>query len=788
MNGSLRRRTVSFMVCIGAYSTLAQVLLMREMLVVFFGNELTLAVILAAWLLGIGGGAALARWIVDRLSLGAMRWTLSLLGVALGVLLSMQFIAVRRLPEFAGITFGQYASLGVILCSVVGICVPVCLVLGFAFPAACCVLNRISSTDGGDPVDVTHIYTAEACGSMVAGLILTFVILSWLPPFGVMMCGVGLAAMAFGLMLPLRGGVGVGISLIVILTVTGANTPIARRIQDAADQLRWKSFGVLADSPEQHGVQLMCSEDSLYQNLAVTRLEDQYTLYGNGEVLMTFPDPYEDEYAIHFIMAQNPNANRVLILGAVTPGAIAELLKYPVQRLVCVELDRAVFDVPAEIQPAMFQKVLSNSTVEMVFADGVRYLTRCCETFDMVIVSASAPTTASANRYFTDSFFRNVARVLAPGGLMSTSLPVSERLMDDAAVLGGSVYQTMTNVFDKVLVTAESEPRLFAGGEDAPLTFERQTLFARSRDAGIEMTYFRPEYFLVDDAISPEKCAYVRSRFQIAQAVTNSSLQPVSYYNSMVLWSLFSSSGMTGLLRHLRGLRVAPLIVEVLVFGFAVLLVSVGIRWSGKGGSGWGRSMLLMMIASTGACGMALEVLLIFVFQSMYGYVYARIGLIVGLFMLGLLLGALSGRRLALRGHRITLLALMGIETGLLLFACLLPLIMRLASCVGIVANAAWAGEGLIFLCVMGVGWAVGGEFPLANAVLHHDGASVSVAAAVTDASDHLGAALGAFVVGVLLLPVLGIAGTGMLLAALKAAMIMSLAGAGLTLRSTRRG
>ena len=191
--------------------------------------------------------------------------------------------------------------------------------------------------------------------------------------------------------------------------------------------------------------------------------------------------------------------------------------------------------------------------------------------------------------------------------------------------------------------------------------------------------------------------------------------------------------------------------------------------------------MVLLLVASTGACGMALEVLLIFVYQSLYGYVYGRIGLIVGLFMLGLVAGAPSGRWLAARGHRLAACLLGSIEALLLVFACLVPGIMRF------VAASGSRGEGVICLCVAAVGWAVGAEFPLANGLLRRAGVSVGVAAAVTDASDHLGAAVGALVVGVLLLPVLGIEATGLVLASVKAAALLCLAGSLIALRPRRR-
>ncbi|MEE9200547.1 MAG: hypothetical protein V3V45_03785, partial [Candidatus Brocadiales bacterium] len=61
---------IAALILIGAIATIAQVLLVRELLVVFYGNELCLGVIFGAWLLGVavgaGVGAILVRKITDR--------------------------------------------------------------------------------------------------------------------------------------------------------------------------------------------------------------------------------------------------------------------------------------------------------------------------------------------------------------------------------------------------------------------------------------------------------------------------------------------------------------------------------------------------------------------------------------------------------------------------------------------------------------------------------------------------------------------------------------------------
>lgn len=84
-------------------------------------------------------------------------------------------------------------------------------------------------------------------------------------------------------------------------------------------------------------------------------------------------------------------------------------------------------------------------------------------------------------------------------------------------------------------------------------------------------------------------------------------------------------------------------------------------------------------------------------------------------------------------------------------------------------------------LLVVLAGWAVGAEFHLGNRLLVD--ADVSSAAAVTYASDHIGAAAGALLAGVVLIPVLGIAGACSVLAAFKVTGLLLLGSAVATRR-----
>jgi spermidine synthase len=85
----------------------------------------------------------------------------------------------------------------------------------------------------------------------------------------------------------------------------------------------------------------------------------------------------------------------------------------------------------------------------------------------------------------------------------------------------------------------------------------------------------------------------------------------------------------------------------------------------------------------------------------------------------------------------------------------------------------------MILFCLVGVTGVIGGLlFPLAAFVRLNDQASAAGAAAAVDTADHVGAAVGALVTGVVLVPVVGLAGTCLVVALMKVLSSLFVVGA----------
>jgi spermidine synthase len=786
------RCVLASMFCLGLFSVIGQVTCVREMLVAFFGNELTVGVVLSTWLASISLGAFAARLLLSRIDdADRLRRVLCVLGGCLALLLPLQVQWIRVARSVLGVPAGEYASLHVVFgCAVVAF-LPSCAMIGLFFPVACARLAAVTG-GGGESGEsavspASRVYSWEAVGSALGGAALTYLLLPLLSPLRIV--AGGSAAGLLIAVLNARGSRGrTVLGLLAAVALASAAIPVLTPVEEASVRARWRAFGVLPDAhaeSEAGGarVRFVGHENTVYQNLALFESLGQYALYANGEVMSVFPDAFAYEPDVHFVMAQKPDARRVLLLGGNPVGEVPELLKYPLEALVHVEIDPGVGRLVRSAVPGVFDAAVRDRRLQRVTGDAARYIMTCRETFDVVLVRAPSPSTAGANRFYTREFFQAVKRMLSPGGFVQTSVTSSVRLQDEAAELGASVYRALKSVFPVVLVTAGEDNVLLAG--DAGLTFDRQTLFERSRAVGIANQCFRPEYFLGSDDIDPDKCSYVVKRFESVNVRANTILRPSTYLHQLVLWSRYSESGVGPVLRRLQGPELPFRICSVVTYGIgALLFVSAAIAvWQrGGGGSGlgrgWARVQIAVLIGTTGFCGMAIEMLLVLVFQGLYGYIYTRIGLIVAMFMLGLVAGAPSGRWMAGKGGRMPWLLMGAVELLLAVFPFAIILLVHAAALPAGSTSLLRALEAAVYGCVVVAGWAVGAEFPLGNRLLMDAGGSVGAAAAVTDASDHCGAALGSLLVGVLLVPVFGLRAACLALIAVKVVGLTLLCGA----------
>jgi hypothetical protein len=196
---------------LGAWSQVAQALLIRESLVVFYGNEVSLGAFYGSWLLWLAvGSAAALGWEArrgedrDRAVAGALRLILC----TLPLVLILQLLALRSVRWLLAVSAGEFVPLGDLFLTLTLVNLPGGLLLGLAFPLVCRLLGQGGAGAGAGALrPVARTYAADALGALAGGVLFTFVLIRWqgpVPTLGLTAVALALTALALRPTSPVR--------------------------------------------------------------------------------------------------------------------------------------------------------------------------------------------------------------------------------------------------------------------------------------------------------------------------------------------------------------------------------------------------------------------------------------------------------------------------------------------------------------------------------------------------------------------------------------------------------
>lgn len=693
--GASGSRAVVF--ALGFVTLVSQTIVLREFLGVFGGNELVIGMALAIWMLLTALGAYAGRTVATfRAVESILFWLLTLLSV-LPLVTIFVLHAGRNVAFPYGTAIGPWQGFvaGAILLG------PICLTSGALFTLA---VRALVAGPGGSAI--ARAYALEAAGSVAGGVLYNTIGVFFLSTYQ------ALVVLAFG------GLVAAGLAGRRLNVGRARLIPALIVVLLALVESRY-DLDRLARGHLFPGQRVLLSRDTPHGNLTVTGEGEQKNFFENGTLFFSTGDVIPTEEAVHYAMVQHPRPRTVLLIGGGVAGSALEVLKYGVKRVDYIEVNPALADAGR-----MFTRSLDDQRIRVIPRDGRLFVKTARERYDVALVNVPEPLTAQLSRYYSAEFLTELKRTLAEGAVVQYSLfPAAEYRGIEARSVSSILVATLRTAFKNVLIVPGARDYYLAS--DSALSIDVARMIA---ERGIPTVYVNDNY--LDDALNRARSEKLMQGLDPG-ATAGRDLEPIAYLRTIEYW--------------LSGFGERPWIPGVLMLVLAVVAISR-------------MDAVSLGMFTGGFAASALELVILFGFQVVYGIVFQMLGLLITLFMAGLASGAWVIRRGWVRPG-------MTRFVGVQLLIALLAVVFALA----LPAMVGQADYMVVIYVLFGLGifklgMLVGAEFALAAGL--QSGSPSDVGGSLYGV-DLFGSAVGALITAVYVIPLYGLDGACFIVAGL---------------------
>ncbi|MDY6842533.1 MAG: hypothetical protein SVW57_00385, partial [Thermodesulfobacteriota bacterium] len=442
-------------------------------------------------------------------------------------------------------------------------------------------------------------------------------------------------------------------------------------------------------------------EESKYGRVVVTEDQNQYNFFESGQPLFSNLNIVSSEETVHYPLSQLKTVEDILLISGGAGGTIDEILKYKPRSIDYLELD------PVLIKAArQYGFIKDQPSLHIIAQDGRAYIHQTPKRYSAIIVDIPDPDTFQLNRFFTDEFYSHTKGILKEYGILSFGLEVSPNYLPKYQKNKlSSIYATVKKYYKNVQVIPGEKAYFLCSDKGISLKIPE-----RLRRKSIETSYILGYFY---GNVTKERIALLNQALY-GDGDINTDFSPT------VMSILF----MNWFQKH----ESSPVYFILIVFVFLIVYLTSLRREE-------------FILFTTGFAAMGTEILIILVFQVIYGYIYLKIGAIITSFLVGLLPGVIIGNRWVYEGREwlihseITLSVLLGIL------------------CVWIPLWGDTTPQPLFLVYAFLFAFVCGFQFPIAAARI---GENKSPAAGCF-AADLAGASFGTIITGVVFVPFAGI-------------------------------
>ncbi|MCX8093136.1 MAG: hypothetical protein N3E50_03105 [Candidatus Goldbacteria bacterium] len=587
----------------GFTSIITQIVLYKEILSQIYTNEIVLCFALSSWLIAgaFAGMIIFPKYLSNRndnfLFIG-----LGLLPVVTVIISLFSLLIIRNIKTFLNIPVEQLMNIWdamIVTILFYGIS-------AFFLTLIFCFAGEVLKRYGGDN---RLLYILETAGAVISGVLFTLFLNGKYSNLE-LLYWVGLITIIVVYILyrektDYARKTNITLVFILIVYLIPLLTDFLRKIDSESFNKPYFKYNIIS------------KKEGLDSKVVITKKENIYYIFSNGTIKYQYNNPDFAEF-LGWIMLTYEGYKNILLVNNVYTGGVEEIQKYKdVEKITAIETDQDL----AELLANFFRKPDYGEKVKFVHGDLIYFLyqMRNDEKYDIVIMNLPAPNTLLNNRSYTYEFFKLLKIYLKNTGRIIFSMPASENYFSREIILSiAPVYNTLKDVFLNVEIIPGDKIIFLAS--DGEIKINTVAMLSNMKKNNIKIAQLNPVY--IKDKLN--KSIKMKNLLDEFKVNSNKILKPEAYmYNIKKDLFMFYNN-----------LNFIKIFIIIFIFIF-VFFQFFNLKKNNTSIFSY-LSMFLFSVAT-----ITLEMCLILVYQSFYGYLYRTIGLLYSFFMLGILIGAI---------------------------------------------------------------------------------------------------------------------------------------------------
>jgi spermidine synthase len=195
-------------------------------------------------------------------------------------------------------------------------------------------------------------------------------------------------------------------------------------------------------------VKTLFYREGLDTTVIVNKEEDDIYLRVNGKTDASNSRDMETQILSgHYPMLFSKGLDDVLVIGIGSGVTVGSIERYPVKRVICVEIESSVVEATRFFNEVN-NRPLEDRRTQVFINDGRNYLMVTPDKFDVIVSEPSNPWITGCSNLFTREYFEIAAQRLKRGGVMGQWIQLYSLTAEDLK----SLIKTFHSVFPEVLV------------------------------------------------------------------------------------------------------------------------------------------------------------------------------------------------------------------------------------------------------------------------------------------------------------------------------------------------